>query len=80
VIQEEAGSSINWRPSGNSLWEKRLLSFLEKTNIGKMGPDKTDVEIRRITRYEEWCNLVENSDSEDGEAVSQGSKNEATGT
>jgi hypothetical protein len=31
---------------GNPRWEKRLLSFLEKTNIGKMGPDKIDDEIR----------------------------------
>jgi hypothetical protein len=30
---------------GNPRWEKRSLSFLEKTNIGKMGPDKIDDEI-----------------------------------
>jgi hypothetical protein len=60
---------------GNPRWEKRLRSFLEKTNIGKVGPDKIDDErinqsinqiddeIRRITRYEDWCNLVEDPES-----------------
>jgi hypothetical protein len=33
-----------------------------------MGPVKIHAEIRRITRYEEWCNLVEDSNSEDDEA------------
>jgi hypothetical protein len=65
---------------GNPRWEKRLLKFLEKTTIGKVGPDKIDDEIRRITRYEEWCNLVEDSESEDDEAVSHGRNNEARGT
>jgi hypothetical protein len=54
---------------GNPRWEKRLLSFLEKTNIGKIGPDTIDDEIRRITRYEDWCNLVEDPDSEDDGSV-----------
>jgi hypothetical protein len=36
--------------------------------------------FRRITRYEEWCNLVEDSESEDDEAVSHGRNNEARGT
>jgi hypothetical protein len=65
---------------GNPRWEKRLLKFLEKTTIGKVGPDKIDAEIRRITRYEEWCNLVEDSESEDDEAVRHGRNNEARGT
>jgi hypothetical protein len=65
---------------GNPRWEKGLLQFLEKTTIGKVGPDKIDDEIRRITRYEEWCNLVEDSESEDDEAVSHGCNNEARGT
>jgi hypothetical protein len=47
---------------GNPQWEKGLLNFLEKMTIGKVGPDKIDDEIRRITRYEEWCNLVEDSE------------------
>jgi hypothetical protein len=38
---------------GNPRWEKRLLSFLEKTNIGKVGADKIDDEVRRMTRYED---------------------------
>jgi hypothetical protein len=65
---------------GNPRWEKRLLKFLEKTTIGKVGPDKIDDEIRRITRYEELCNLVEDSESEDDEAVSHGRNNEARAT
>jgi hypothetical protein len=65
---------------GNSRSEKRLLKFLEQTTIGKVGPDKIDDEIRRVTRYEEWCNLVEDSKSEDNEAVSEGLNNEARGT
>jgi hypothetical protein len=65
---------------GNPQWEKRLLKFLEKTPIGNVGPDKIDDEIKRITRYEEWCNLVEDSKSEDDEAVSHGRNNEARGT
>jgi hypothetical protein len=65
---------------GNPRWEKRLLKFLEKTTIGKVGPDKIDDEIRRITRYEEWCNLVEDSESDDDEAVSHGRNNGARGT
>jgi hypothetical protein len=65
---------------GNPRWEKRLLKFLERTTIGKVGPDKIDDEIRRITRYEEWYNLVEDSESEDDEAVSHGRNNEARGT
>jgi hypothetical protein len=60
--------------------KKRLVKFLEITTIGKVGPDKIDDEIRRTTGYEEWCNLVEDSDSEDDEAVSHGSNNEARGT
>jgi hypothetical protein len=39
-----------------------------------------DDEIRRITRYKEWCNLLEDSESEDEEAVSHGCNNEARGT
>jgi hypothetical protein len=65
---------------GNPRWEKCLLKFLEITTIGKVGPDKIDDEIRRITRYEEWYNLVEHSESEDDEAVSHGRNNEARGT
>jgi hypothetical protein len=63
---------------GNPRWEKRLLKFLEKTTIGKVGPGKIDDEIRRVTRYEEWCNLVKDSKSE--EVVTQGRNNEARGT
>jgi hypothetical protein len=52
----------------------------EKMTIGKVGPDTIDGEIRRITRYEEWCNLVDDSESEDDEAVMHGRNNEARGT
>jgi hypothetical protein len=65
---------------GNPRWEKSFLKFLEKTTIGKVGPDKIDDEIRRITRYEKWCNLVEDSESEDDEEVSHGRNNQARGT
>jgi hypothetical protein len=65
---------------GNPRWEKRLLKFREKTAIGKVGPDKIDDDIRRITRYEEWCNLVEYSESEDDAPVSHGRNTEARGT
>jgi hypothetical protein len=65
---------------GNPRWENPLLKFLEKTTIGKVGPDKIDDDIRRITRYEEWCNLVEDSDSEDDEAATHDRNNEARRT
>jgi hypothetical protein len=65
---------------GNTRWEKRLLSFLEKTNIGKVGPDKIDDEIRKITRYEDWCNLVEDPESGDEGSVSHSCSNQARGT
>jgi hypothetical protein len=65
---------------GTPRWQQRLLKFLEKTTIRKVGPYKIDDEIRRVTRYEEWCNLVEDSESEDDEVVNQGRKNEARGT
>jgi prolyl oligopeptidase PreP (S9A serine peptidase family) len=53
---------------GNPRWEKRLLKFLEKTTVGKVGLEKIEDEIRRVPRYEEWCNLVEDSDAADDEA------------
>jgi hypothetical protein len=65
---------------GKPRWEKRLLKFLEQMTIGKVGPDKIDDEIRRVTRYEKWCNFMEDSESEDDEEVSQGRNNEARGT
>jgi hypothetical protein len=48
-------------------------------NIGKMRHEKIDDEIGRITKYEEWLNLVEYPDSEDG-AVRRCSSNEARET
>jgi hypothetical protein len=48
----------------NPRWEKPLLKFLEKTTVGNVASDKIDDEIRRVTKYVEWCNLVEDSDSE----------------
>jgi hypothetical protein len=64
---------------GNPRWEKRLLLFLEKTNIGKVWPHQIDDEIRRMTRYEDWCNLVEDPESGDDGSVSHGRSNQATG-
>jgi hypothetical protein len=52
---------------------------LAKTELGMMGPEKTAVEIRRITRYEEWCNLVEDPDMDNDDADSPGGTNEAGG-
>jgi hypothetical protein len=43
---------------GNPRWEKRLLKFLQRTKIGRIGPDLIDDEIRRVTRYEGWTDLV----------------------
>jgi hypothetical protein len=60
----------------NPRCEKCLHKFLEKTTIGKVGPDKIDDEIKRITRYEKLCDLVEDSELEDDEAVSHGCNNE----
>jgi hypothetical protein len=57
-----------------------LLSFLEKTNIEKIGPGKIDDEIRRMTRDEDWCNLVDDPDSEGGELVIQDRRKEARET
>jgi hypothetical protein len=50
---------------GNPRWEKRLRKFLAISGIGNIGPDKVDDEIRRITRYGEWHNLVDESESDD---------------
>jgi hypothetical protein len=61
-------------------WPGPVLKFLQTTTVGKVGPDEIDDEIRRITRYEEWSNVVEDSESEDDEAVSHGRNNEARGT
>jgi hypothetical protein len=46
-----------------------MLKFLEKTTIGKVGPDKIDDEIRRISRYVEWCNFVDDSELGDDEVA-----------
>jgi hypothetical protein len=42
---------------------------LKKTTIGNVEPDKIDDESRRITRYKEWCNLIEDSEAKDDEAA-----------
>jgi hypothetical protein len=57
-----------------------LALILEKTSVGKIGPDKIDHEIRRITRYEDLCNLVEDPESGDEGSVSHGHSNQARGT
>jgi hypothetical protein len=43
-----------------------LLNFLERTKIGRIGPDLIDDEIRRVTRYEGWTDLVPDDGSVDG--------------
>jgi hypothetical protein len=50
---------------GNPRWEKRLLKFLSISGVCKLGPDKVDDEIRRITRYDEWHNLADDAESQD---------------
>jgi hypothetical protein len=55
---------------GNPRWETRLLQFLQRTNIGRIGPDLIDDEIRRVTRYAGWTDLVPDERSIDrGEHV-----------
>jgi hypothetical protein len=55
---------------GNPRWEKRLLKFHQHTKIGRIGPDLIDDEIRRVTRYEGWTDLVPDERSIDrGEQV-----------
>jgi hypothetical protein len=55
---------------GNPRWEKRLLKFLQRTKIGRIGPDLIDDEVRRVTRYEGWTDLVPDERSIDrGEQV-----------
>jgi hypothetical protein len=55
---------------GNPRWEQRLLKFLPRTKIGRIGPDLIDDEIRRVTRYEGWTDLVPDERSIDrGEQV-----------
>jgi hypothetical protein len=53
---------------------------VQKTNIGNVGPDKIDDEIRRIMRYEDWCNVVEDPESGDEGLVSHARSNQARGT
>jgi hypothetical protein len=60
----------SWPLLGNPRWEKRLLKFLQRTKIGRIGPDLIDDEIRRVTRYEGWTDLVPDERSIDrGEQV-----------
>jgi hypothetical protein len=51
---------------GNPRWEKRLLNFLQHAKLGGIGPDLIDDEIRRVTRYERWTDLVPDVRSIDG--------------
>jgi hypothetical protein len=51
---------------GNPRWERRLLKFLQRTKVGRIGPDLIDDEIRRVTRYEGWTDLVSDERSIDG--------------
>jgi hypothetical protein len=54
---------------GNARWEQRLLTFLERTNIRRIGPDLIDDEIRRVTRHEGWTDIVPDDRSIDGVQV-----------
>jgi hypothetical protein len=54
---------------GNPEWDKRQLKFLQRTKIGRIGPDIIDDEIRRVIWYEWWTDLVPDERSIDGEHV-----------
>jgi hypothetical protein len=43
---------------GNPRWEKRLLKFLQRPKIGRIGLGLIDDEIRRVMRYEGWTDQV----------------------
>jgi hypothetical protein len=46
---------------GNPRWEKcllKFLQFLQCAKIGRIGRDLIDNEVIRVTRYEEWVDLV----------------------
>jgi hypothetical protein len=51
---------------GNPRWGKHRLQFLQRTKIGRIGPDLIDDEIRRVTWYEEWTDLVPDERAIDG--------------
>jgi hypothetical protein len=71
---------MNWHTARKSRIGDAFGQILEKTTIGKGGPDKINDKIRKITRYEEWVNYVQDSELEDDEAVSHNQNNEARGT
>jgi hypothetical protein len=50
---------------GNPRWEQRLLKFLERTKIGRIGPNLIGNETRTLTRYEGWTDLVPDERSTD---------------
>jgi hypothetical protein len=52
---------------GKPRWEKRLLKFLGRPRIGRIGPDHIEDEIRRIISYEGWENLVPDDELVNGE-------------
>jgi hypothetical protein len=52
----------------------------KKTIIAKVGPDKIDDEMRRVTRNKEWYNIVEDSESKDDKVISHCHHHEAGGT
>jgi hypothetical protein len=63
---EFTGPSSIGQLLGNPRWEKRLLKFLQRTKIGRIGPDLIDDEIRRVTLYEGWTDMVPDDRSIDG--------------
>jgi hypothetical protein len=40
----------------------RINQSINQSGVGKIGPDKVDDEIRRITSYDEWHNLADEAD------------------
>jgi hypothetical protein len=54
-----------------------VLQFLDKTTLGKVGPDKIHDEITKILRSEKAFNIIEESELEDNDVVSHSCNNDA---
>jgi hypothetical protein len=44
---------------------KTPTKFVQRIKIGRIGPGRIDDKIRRVTRYEEWTDLVPDARSID---------------
>jgi hypothetical protein len=66
LTSEVTRSSSIGQLLGNSRLEKRLLTFVQHTKIGRISVDIIDDEFRRVTRYEGWTDLVPDESAIDG--------------